>query len=46
MSAHVEIERRFLVDGRTEKPWRSEAKRRSEAKIFTILNNITYKHLI
>ena len=22
----MEIERRFLVDGRTEKPWRSEAK--------------------
>ncbi len=26
MSAHMEIERRFLVDGRTQKPWRSEAK--------------------
>ena len=26
MSSHMEIERRFLVDGRTQKPWRSEAK--------------------
>lgn len=26
MSTHMEIERRFLVDGRTQKPWRSEAK--------------------
>ncbi|NCG42712.1 MAG: hypothetical protein GWO84_04145 [Euryarchaeota archaeon] len=26
MSTHMEIERRFLVDGRTHKPWRSEAK--------------------
>ena len=25
MSSHMEIERRFLVDGRSQKPWRSEA---------------------
>ena len=25
MSSHMEIERRFLVDGRSQKPWRNEA---------------------